>query len=75
MDVSFAHWDAWNIFMLYYRPTKETFSNRLEAKLKLGHHNFNKIVHEHPEDLIFINDKNALAIDEKKVFANTKLCY
>lgn len=60
--------------MIFYRPTKETFQNRLEAKLKLGHHNFNKIVHEHPEDLIFVNSTKTLAIDDEKIFTDTKLC-
>jgi hypothetical protein len=43
--------------MLKYIPTGEVFSNRLEAKLKLGHANFNRIARKHPELLIFINNK------------------
>jgi hypothetical protein len=41
--------------MLKYIPTGEIFSNRLEAKLKLGHSNFNKIIRKHPELIVFIN--------------------
>ena len=41
--------------MLKYIPTGEIFSNRLEAKLKLGHSNFNKIIRKHPELIVFID--------------------
>ena len=50
--------------MILYKPTNTIFRNRLEAKLFLGHATFNRLVHTHPEDLIFI-DNNTSAIDEQ----------
>lgn len=50
--------------MIYYKPTNQYFSNRLEAKLKLGHSRFNKIVKYSPDDLVFIN-RESLATDEQ----------
>lgn len=50
--------------MIFYKPTKQLFKNRLEAKLALGHSRFNKIVKNTPDDLIYLNN-NSLAIDEQ----------
>ena len=50
--------------MILYKPTNELFSNRLEAKLKLGHYKFNKIMKNSPDDLVFIK-KESLASDEQ----------
>lgn len=48
--------------MLFYKFTKQLFKNRLDAKLTLGHSNFNKLYLEHPDDFIFID--NSLANDD-----------
>lgn len=56
--------------MLLYKPTKQKFRNRLEAKLALGHSRYNKIVKTKPDDLIFINN-NPLASDEY-LYSNSK---
>jgi hypothetical protein len=50
--------------MILYIPTNQLFSNRLEAKLTLGHSRFNKIVKFSPDDIVFIN-KESLATDEQ----------
>ena len=57
------------LIMILYKPTNQLFSNRLEAKLKLGHSRFNKIVKYSPDDIVFIN-KESLATDEQ-VYSST----
>ena len=56
--------------MILYKPTNQLFSNRLEAKLKLGHSRFNKIMRHSPDDLVFIK-KESLACDEQ-FYSNTE---
>lgn len=56
--------------MLLYKPTKQKFRNRLEAKLALGHSRYNKIAKNNPDDLIYLND-NSLASDEY-IYSNSK---
>ncbi len=56
--------------MILYKPTNELFSNRLEAKLKLGHSKFNKIMRQSPDDLVFIK-KESLASDEQ-IYSSTQ---
>lgn len=58
-----------HLIMILYKPTNQLFSNRLEAKLKLGHSRFNKIVKYSPDDIVFIN-KESLATDEQ-VYSST----
>lgn len=48
--------------MLFYKFTKQLFKNRLDAKLTLGHSNFNRLYSEYPDDFIFID--NSLANDD-----------
>lgn len=48
--------------MLFYSTTKQLFKNRLDAKLTLGHSNFNRLFSEHPDKFIFID--NTLANDD-----------
>ena len=57
--------------MILYKPTNQLFLNRLEAKLKIGHSRFNKIMKYSPDDLVFIN-KKSLATDER-LYSNTQL--
>ena len=59
MDELLSH-----VKMILYIPTNQLFSNRLEAKLILGHSRFNKIVKHSPDDIVFIN-KESLATDEQ----------
>lgn len=47
--------------MIFYKPTKQLFQNRKEAKKELGHARYNKILKNSPDDLIFINDEHSLA--------------
>ena len=42
--------------MLFYKFTKQLFKNRLDAKLTLGHSNFNRLYSEYPDDFIFIDN-------------------
>ena len=56
--------------MILYIPTNQLFSNRLEAKLILGHSRFNKIVKQSPDDLVYINQVS-LATDEQ-VYSSTQ---
>ncbi len=58
-----------HLIMILYKPTNQFFSNRLEAKLKLGHSRFNKIVKYSPDDIVFINQES-LATDEQ-VYSST----
>lgn len=58
-----------HLIMILYKPTNQLFSNRLEAKLKLGHSRFNNIVKYFPDDIVFIN-KESLATDEQ-VYSST----
>ena len=58
-----------HLIMILYKPTNQLFSNRLEAKLKLGHSRFNKIVKYSPDDIVFIN-KESLATEEQ-VYSST----
>ena len=64
VDESLSH-----LIMILYKPTNQLFSNRLEAKLKLGHSRFNKIVKYSPDDIVFIN-KESLAADEQ-IYSST----
>lgn len=53
--------------MWKYLPTGETFSSRLEAKMKLGHGFANRAIRY--RELILIND-TALAYDEYTISTN-----
>ena len=55
---------------MLYKTTNQLFSNRLEAKLKLGHSKFNKIMKHSPDDLVFIK-KESLASDEQ-IYSSTQ---
>lgn len=59
-----------HINMILYKPTNQLFSNRLEAKLILGHSKFNKIMRQSPDELVFIK-MESLASDEK-VYSSTE---
>ena len=50
--------------MLLYKPTNQLFQNRLEAKKKLGHSKYNKIMKNSPDELIYINDDHSFATYE-----------
>ena len=44
--------------MLIHKPTKEKFENRLEAKQKMGHSNFNRAINNNEFIFINVHDKN-----------------
>lgn len=50
--------------MIVYRPTKQIFHSRLEAKLHFGTANYHRLIRKHHEDFLFINDDTLFANNE-----------
>lgn len=56
--------------MIIYKPTNQTFKNRLEARRYFGSGKFNRLV-KHTSDFLFIND-STFATNGNTVDTNTQ---
>ena len=57
--------------MIIYKPTKQIFQNRLEAKLYFGSANFHRLIRKQHLDFIFTNNQTPFANNEY-VYTNTQ---
>ena len=57
--------------MIIYKPTKQTFQTRLEAKLHFGSANFHRLIRKHHSDFFFTNNQTLFANNEY-VYTNTQ---
>lgn len=56
--------------MIYHKPTRQFFKNRLEAKKHFGSGLFNRLV-KHTSDFLFITD-STFATNGKSIYPDTK---
>ena len=50
--------------MIIYKPTKQIFQTRLEAKLYFGSANFHRLIRKHHSDFLFTNNQTPFANNE-----------